>query len=117
MAQLSLSPNDTTNILSYPSATLSTKFPHTRAQLSAIARQHKPTDNYDSDAENDDYNRVSSSLVNRVVLLLTDENEDELKRLLRSLYGMDESTVRRRRSRLTHTFIADVCKCSWSRMS
>lgn len=68
MAQLSLSPDDTTNNLSYPSAnvlTLSTKFPHTRAQLSAIARQHKPTDNYDSDAENDDYNRVSSSQIGR----------------------------------------------------
>lgn len=69
------------------------RFPHTRAQLSAIARQNKPLDNYDSDAEGEEYNRVSSSLVSRVVALLVDEHEDELKVLLKSTYGMDEETV------------------------
>lgn len=69
------------------------KFPHTRAQLSAIARQHKPLDNYDSDVEGDDFNRVSPSLVRKVVALLDDEHEDELKVLLKKTYGMDDETV------------------------
>ncbi|KAJ3497206.1 hypothetical protein NLJ89_g10379 [Agrocybe chaxingu] len=69
------------------------KFPHTRAQLSAIARQYKPLENYDSDAENDDYNRVPQSLVNEVVSLLVDEKEDELKTLLKTTFGMDGDIV------------------------
>lgn len=70
------------------------KFPHIRAQLSAFARQYKPVDSYDSDAEGDEFGRAPSSLVNRVVALLDDEQEDELKQLLREIYGIDEETVR-----------------------
>ncbi|KAG6890301.1 hypothetical protein C0995_009507 [Termitomyces sp. Mi166 len=66
------------------------KFPHTRAQLSAIARQHKPLETYDGP---DEFNRVSSSFVNRVVALLVDEQEEELKALLKSTYGVDDETV------------------------
>jgi len=71
------------------------KFPHTRAQLSAIARQYKPLDNYDSDAETDEYNRVPQSIVNEVVSLLVDEREDELKTLLKTNYVMDDESVGR----------------------
>ena len=70
------------------------RFPHTRAQLSALARQYKPADSYDSDAEGDDLNRVSPTLVARVVSLLDHEHEDELKRLLKDTYsGLDDEAV------------------------
>jgi len=69
------------------------KFPHTRAQLSSIARQHKPLDNYDTDAEGDDFGRVTSSFVSKVVALLDNEHEDELKALLKDTYAMDDETV------------------------
>jgi hypothetical protein len=75
------------------------KFPHTRAQLSAIARQNKPLDSYDSDADGDEYSRVSSALVSKVVSLLDNEQEDELKTLLKGTYGMDDATV------ITHCFL------------
>lgn len=85
--------SDPGSISGYDSSSTMSKLPHTRAQLSAIARQHKPLDSYDSDADGDDFNRVSSSLVNRVAALLDDEQEDELKVLLKSTYGMDDETV------------------------
>ncbi|KAG5653332.1 hypothetical protein H0H81_001072 [Sphagnurus paluster] len=84
------------------------KFPHTRAQLSAIARQHKPLDNYDSDADGDDFNRVSSSFVNRVAALLADEQEDELKTVLKSTYGMDDEMVEQNVLELMHKHRDDV---------
>jgi hypothetical protein len=66
------------------------KFPHTRAQLSLIARQHKPLD---SDVDGDDFSRVSPTLVSRVVSLLVEEQEDELKAFLKKTYNMDDETV------------------------
>lgn len=71
------------------------KFPHIRAQLSAIARQYKPLENYDSDAETDEYNKVPNSLVSEVVSLLVDEREDELKVLLKTSFSMDDDSVSR----------------------
>jgi len=69
------------------------KFPHTRAQLSAIARQYKPSDGYDGDPDGDDP-RVGSALVGRVAVLLDNEHEDELKRLLKDTFGpIDEEEV------------------------
>ncbi|TFY80701.1 hypothetical protein EWM64_g3312 [Hericium alpestre] len=69
------------------------RFPHTRAQLSAIARQYKP-DSYDSDFEGDDFSRTSPSFVARVVSLLDQEREDELKSLLKDKYGdIDAETL------------------------
>ncbi|KAJ7636032.1 hypothetical protein DFH06DRAFT_1478893 [Mycena polygramma] len=67
-------------------------FPHTRAQLVAIARQYKPlpTDAYDPDP--DDV-RVPPELVEQVVSLLRGEQEDDLKRLLKVAYGLDDETV------------------------
>lgn len=70
-----------------------TKFPHTRAQLSAIARQHRPIVNYENDAEVEDHGRVDSSYVAKVVGLLDEEHEDELKSLLKATYSMDDETV------------------------
>lgn len=69
------------------------RFPHTRAQLSAIIRQHRsPLEGVDTD-EGDDLNRVSTTLVNRVASLLADEQEDALKGLLKSEYGVDDDMV------------------------
>ncbi|KAI0731262.1 hypothetical protein C8Q76DRAFT_613592 [Earliella scabrosa] len=61
------------------------RFPHTRAQLAAIARLYKP-DAFTGDAEGD-HNSISSSLVARVVSLLDGEREDELKGLLKDMFG------------------------------
>ncbi|KAF5383536.1 hypothetical protein D9615_003698 [Tricholomella constricta] len=90
------------------SSSLMPKFPHTRAQLSAIARQHKPLDNYDSDADGDDFNRVSSSFVNRIAALLADEQEDELKTLLKNTYGMDDETLEQNVLDLMHKHRDDL---------
>lgn len=70
------------------------KFPHTRAQLAAFSRQYKASDSYESDAEGaDELSKVPSAFVNRVVSLLVDEREDELKELLKDTYGIDDQTV------------------------
>ena len=69
------------------------RFPHTRAQLAAIARLYKP-DAFTGDAEGD-HNSISSSLVARVVSLLDGEREDELKGLLKDMFGpIGEDEVR-----------------------
>ncbi|KAJ7224486.1 hypothetical protein GGX14DRAFT_425905 [Mycena pura] len=69
-------------------------FPHTRAQLVAIARQFKPLpiDAYDPEPD-DDFQRVPSELVDQVVSLLREEQEDELKTVLKNTYGMDDDMV------------------------
>lgn len=85
---LSVSPNDYGSDSGQDSAI--PRFPHTRAQLSAIARLYKPANNYDSDAEGDEFSRVSSDVVGKVVSLLDEEDEDELKSLLKDTYGVDE---------------------------
>jgi hypothetical protein len=72
----------------------STHFPHTRAQLTAIARLYKPTDSGDNDTDPDD-SRVSASLVAKVASLLDHEHEDELKAILRASFsGIDDNMVR-----------------------
>jgi|SRR6266850_8591681 len=71
----------------------STRFPHTRAQLSAIARLYKPADGGDNDADTDD-SRVNSSLVAKIASLLDHEHEDELKELLKANFtGIDNDMV------------------------
>ncbi|KAF7356826.1 hypothetical protein MVEN_01018100 [Mycena venus] len=67
-------------------------YAHTHAQLVAIARQYKPlpTDGYDPDPDDA---RVPPKLVEQVVQLLRDEQEDELKALLKSAYDLDDETV------------------------
>jgi hypothetical protein len=69
--------------------------PHLRAQLGSIHRQFKPLENHEVEANVDDaVNRVSSSFVQRVVRLLENEHEDELKTLLQETYAIDDETVR-----------------------
>ena len=69
------------------------RFPHTRAQLSAIIRQHRsPLEGYDAD-DGDDPNRVSTALVTRVASLLANEQEDALKDILKSECGVDDDMV------------------------
>lgn len=63
------------------------KFPHTRAQLTSIARQYRPSGDYDDDPDADDSGLVTSGLVNRVASLLDSEREDELKILLKETFG------------------------------
>jgi len=85
--------SDLLSASAYDSSPSIPKFPHTRAQLSLIARQHKPLDTFDGDVDRDDFSRVSPALVNRVVALLVEEQEDELKACLKETYGMDNDTV------------------------
>jgi hypothetical protein len=76
------------------SSPVSTHFPHTRAQLCAIARLYKPADSGDNDADPDD-SRVSASLVAKVASLLDHEHEDELKAFLRASFSrIDDDMVR-----------------------
>jgi hypothetical protein len=76
-----------------PSEPPTTKFPHTRAQLSAIARQHKLLDTYDNDNDGDDPPRVDPSYLTKVVGLLDEEHEDELKSLLKETYNVTDAMV------------------------
>lgn len=69
---------------------LSPKFPHTRAQLTAIARQYRPLGTYEPD---EDLKLVSSTLLHSVVSLLVDENEDDLRTLLRNSFTIDDDMV------------------------
>jgi hypothetical protein len=88
----------------------STRFPHTRAQLSAIARLYKPADSGDNDAEADD-SRVSSNLVAKVASLLDHEHEDELKALLKASFtGIDDDMVR------SHKFVLLIVSSSCSQL-
>ncbi|KAF4593252.1 hypothetical protein EYR38_008966 [Pleurotus pulmonarius] len=84
------------------------KFPHTKAQLSLIARQSKSSDNYDSDAEGDDQNRVSSNLASKVVFYLDNELEDDLKKLLKDSFGLDDETLEQSVLDLMHKHRDDV---------
>ncbi|KAH9933329.1 uncharacterized protein B0H18DRAFT_1208064 [Fomitopsis serialis] len=85
------------------------KFPHTRAQLSAIARQHKSSlDTFEGDPDGDDP-RINSSLVGKVVMLLTNEREDELKALLKGTFGrIDEEELEQHVLDLLHKHRDDV---------
>ncbi|KAG6849294.1 hypothetical protein H0H93_009724 [Arthromyces matolae] len=84
------------------------KFPHTRAQLSAIARQFKPLETYDNNTDPEELNRVSTSFVNRVVALLADEQEEALKALLKTSYGMDDEVVEQNVLELMHKHRDDL---------
>lgn len=72
------------------------RFPHVRALLGAMARQHKAAgDSYDSEGEGD--GQVPSGFVSRVVGLLDEEHEEELKGVLKEHYpSLDDDVVSRR---------------------
>lgn len=66
------------------------RFPHTRAQLAAIARQYRPLEAYDDDEQDGEIsNIVTSALVTKVASLLDNEHEDELKTLLKDTFSPD----------------------------
>ncbi|KAL0953458.1 hypothetical protein HGRIS_004691 [Hohenbuehelia grisea] len=69
------------------------KFPHTRAQLSLIARQYKPLENNETEADADDASRVPTSLVLKVASLLDEEQEDELKDLLKETFYIEDDAL------------------------
>lgn len=88
------------------------RLPHTRAQLTAIARQYRPLDNYEDDNE-EGSNRITSALVARVASLLEAEREEDLKNLLRDSFGpsIDDDEVNLSRvdnPRSTHHLIPAV---------
>ncbi|TFY72321.1 hypothetical protein EVG20_g693 [Dentipellis fragilis] len=84
------------------------RFPHTRAQLSSIARQYKP-DTYDSDFEGDDFTRINPGFVARIVSLLDQEREEELKSLLKDKYGdIDDESLEQHVLDLMHKHRDDV---------
>ncbi|KAF9078166.1 hypothetical protein BDP27DRAFT_1356857 [Rhodocollybia butyracea] len=79
------------------------------AQLAAFSRQYKASDSYDSDAEGgDELAKVPSAFLTRVVSLLVDEREDELKELMKDTYGMDDQTVEHNVLDLMHKHRDDV---------
>ncbi|KAJ7576818.1 hypothetical protein C8J56DRAFT_836724 [Mycena floridula] len=84
------------------------RFPHTRAQLSAFTRQYKPLESYDSDFEGDEFGRVSTSFVNRIVAMLGEEQEDELKALLKETYSIDDEAVENSLLDLMHKHRDDI---------
>jgi len=70
----------------------SQRFPHIRAQLAAIARQHKEPGGIELDDETGA--RIPSEFVHKVVGLLENEHEDQLKTLLTETYPtMDRGSV------------------------
>ncbi|KAH7890675.1 hypothetical protein F5I97DRAFT_1837554 [Phlebopus sp. FC_14] len=84
------------------------RFPHTRAQLSAIVRQYKGSaEGYDGD-DGDDSSRISTSLVIKVATLLADEQEDELKALLKTTCGVDDDMLEQHVLDLMHRHRDDV---------
>ena len=68
------------------------RFPHVRALLSAMARQHRAAgDSYDSEGEGE--GQVPSGFVSRVVGMLDEEHEEELKQMLKEHYPSLEDDV------------------------
>lgn len=68
------------------------RFPHIRAQLAAIARQHKESSEIELDDETGI--RIPSDFLHKVVESLDNEREDELKALLTETHPtMDSESV------------------------
>ena len=68
------------------------RFPHIRAQLAAIARQHKESGEIELDDETGA--RIPSEFVHKVVESLDNEHEDKLKALLIETHpSMDSESV------------------------
>ncbi|KAG6335809.1 hypothetical protein ID866_3287 [Astraeus odoratus] len=84
------------------------KFPHTRAQLLAILRQYRGPPEGLEDNDSDESNRISASVVTKVVALLADEQEDELKQLLRNTFAVDDDMLEQHVLDLMHRHRDDV---------
>ncbi|KAH8832551.1 hypothetical protein DL96DRAFT_1458568 [Flagelloscypha sp. PMI_526] len=79
-----------------------TKFPHTRAQLGVIARLAV------DDEQQDEGNTVPGSFVTKVVGLLVEEREEELRSLLVATYGLDRALIDQAILDLMHKHRDDV---------
>lgn len=64
------------------------RYPHVHAQLVAISRQSKP--DLDDAAEDP---KISSGMLSTVVSLLDQEREDELKRMLREVFDIQNALI------------------------
>ncbi|KAL4063202.1 hypothetical protein V8B97DRAFT_1955637 [Scleroderma yunnanense] len=101
--QSTFAPNDSAS----EAGSVVQRFPHTRAQLSAIYRQYKGP--LESCEDNDDEStRITTSLVTKVVALLGDEHEDELKELLKTSFGVDDDMLEQHVLDLMHRHRDDV---------
>jgi hypothetical protein len=68
------------------------RFPHIRAQLAAIARQHK--ENGEIELDDETGARIPSEFLHKVVESLENEREDELKAILTKAHlTMDSESV------------------------
>lgn len=68
------------------------RFPHIRAQLAAIARQHKESGEIELD--DDTGARIPAEFVHKILECLDNEHEDQLKALLTETYpSMDSESV------------------------
>lgn len=77
------------------------RFPHIRAQLAAIARQHQESGEIELDDETG--TRIPSEFLHKVVESLDNEREDELKALLTKAHpSMDKESVSVRVTRSEH---------------
>lgn len=76
-------------------STYALKYPHTRAVLAAIGASMRPpdVDSVDTDQDGDEGQRVSPALVSRVVTLLQEEKEDELKEHLKQTFSILDAVV------------------------
>ncbi|KAG0709149.1 hypothetical protein DFH29DRAFT_886691 [Suillus ampliporus] len=85
------------------------RFPHTRAQLLAIIRQQKGgADGFDGDGEVDESSRISTSLVTKAAGFLANEQEDELKELLKTTCGVEDDMLEQHVLDLMHRHHDDV---------
>ncbi|KAK2465635.1 hypothetical protein APHAL10511_002179 [Amanita phalloides] len=79
---------------------MTSKFPHTRAQLVAIARLHRPLDPQEVE--------LDPALIHSVVGLLADENVDELQTVLKCSFGIDDDLLEQHVLDLMHKHRDDV---------
>ncbi|KAJ8591815.1 hypothetical protein M405DRAFT_92450 [Rhizopogon salebrosus TDB-379] len=85
------------------------RFPHTRAQLLVIIRQQKGgSDFFDGDGDGDESSRISTSMVTKVAGLLANEQEDEVKTLLKTAYGVEDDMLEQHVLDLMHRHHDDV---------
>lgn len=83
------------------------RFPHIRAQLAAIARQHKDASEIELDDETGA--RIPSEFVHKIVESLDSEREDELKALLTQTYPtIDRESLEQHVLDLMHKHRDDV---------
>jgi hypothetical protein len=67
------------------------RYPHVRAALNALARQHKPRDAADDDEATSP--RVGAETHSAVVALLEDEDDEQLQAVLRETFGVPNHEV------------------------